>query len=200
VLAFGVIRLRTRFQGPLSHSRVVSRMRTAGILWGSETPSSSIPDLGAAFVPIVLAARTSPKSCSNPCSNPGGIHRRVATRGGLKPRDAVNSNGLWRLPPNRALLRFGTVRSRVQIPGPRPGFSNTNPGTVDVIAAIPGRHVATDVATQVAFGNKSGHVGETPSCPTTPINPALRQPASDVHEPIAGGGASWSSSAIHPAG
>jgi hypothetical protein len=27
-------------------------------LWGSETPSSSIPDLGVAIVPIVLAART----------------------------------------------------------------------------------------------------------------------------------------------
>ena len=89
-------------------------------LWGSETPSSSIPDLSATFVPMVLATRTAPKSCSNACSNPGGIHRHVATRGGLKPRDAVNSNGLWRLPPNRALLRFGTVRPRVQIPGPRP--------------------------------------------------------------------------------
>jgi hypothetical protein len=55
-------------------------------VWGSETPSSSIPDLSAAFGPIVLAAKTSPKSCSNVCSNPGGIHRHVATRSGLKPR------------------------------------------------------------------------------------------------------------------
>jgi len=38
------------------------------------------------FGPIVLAAKTSPKSCSNACSNPGGIHRHVARRGGLKPR------------------------------------------------------------------------------------------------------------------
>ena len=55
-------------------------------VWGSETPSSSISDLGAAIVPIVLAARTSPKSWSNACSNPGDIHRHVATPGGLKPR------------------------------------------------------------------------------------------------------------------
>ena len=32
----------------------------------------------------------------------------------------MNPNGLWRPLPNRALLRFGTVRPRVQIPGPRP--------------------------------------------------------------------------------
>ena len=34
--------------------------------------------------------------------------------------DEVNPNGLWRLTANRALIRFGTVRRRVQIPGPRP--------------------------------------------------------------------------------
>src|SRR5712692_7425814 len=32
----------------------------------------------------------------------------------------MNANGLWRNVPNRPLLRFGTVRPRVQIPGPRP--------------------------------------------------------------------------------
>jgi hypothetical protein len=32
----------------------------------------------------------------------------------------VNPNGLGRLSANRVLLRFGTVRPRVQIPGPRP--------------------------------------------------------------------------------
>jgi hypothetical protein len=34
--------------------------------------------------------------------------------------DGVNSAGLPRHAPNRALLRFGTVRPRVQSPGPRP--------------------------------------------------------------------------------
>jgi len=32
----------------------------------------------------------------------------------------VNSKGLSRHAPHWALLRFGTVRPRVQIPGPRP--------------------------------------------------------------------------------
>jgi len=32
----------------------------------------------------------------------------------------MNANGLWRNVPNRPLLRFGTVRPRVQIPRPRP--------------------------------------------------------------------------------
>ena len=41
--------------------------------------------------------------------------------------DVVNSSGLWRLTPNRALLRFGTVRPRVQIPGPRPISSSKSP-------------------------------------------------------------------------
>jgi hypothetical protein len=31
-------------------------------------------------------ARMSPKSCSNACSNPGGIRRHVAAPGGLRPR------------------------------------------------------------------------------------------------------------------
>ncbi len=42
----------------------------------------------ATFVPILLAAGPSPKSCSNACSNPGGIGRHVAVSGGLKPRTA----------------------------------------------------------------------------------------------------------------
>jgi hypothetical protein len=32
----------------------------------------------------------------------------------------VNSNGLWRLNAIQGLMRFGTVRPRVQIPGARP--------------------------------------------------------------------------------
>jgi hypothetical protein len=55
------------------------------ILWGSETPSSSIPDLSAAC-PSFWPQGPSPKSCSNACSNPGGTHRHVAAPGGLKPR------------------------------------------------------------------------------------------------------------------
>src|SRR6266849_5934159 len=37
----------------------------------------------------------------------------------------MNANGLWRNVPNRPLLRFGTVRPRVQIPGPdQKSYSN----------------------------------------------------------------------------
>jgi hypothetical protein len=45
--------------------------------------------------------------------------------------DAVNSNGLWRLTPKRALQRFGTVRPRVQIPGPRHPLPDTPPSPTD---------------------------------------------------------------------
>ena len=34
--------------------------------------------------------------------------------------DRANPTDLWRLAANSVLLRFGTVRHRVQIPGPRP--------------------------------------------------------------------------------
>ena len=61
----------------------------------------------------------SPKSCSNVSSDPGGIRRHRAASGGPKVWTKVNPNGLWRFIANRARLRYGTVKPRFQIPGPR---------------------------------------------------------------------------------
>ena len=56
------------------------QVRVVGKVWGSETPSSSTSYLSAA---ICAQLFWTPKSCSNACSNSGGVRRHVAAPGGL---------------------------------------------------------------------------------------------------------------------
>jgi hypothetical protein len=71
----------------LATRRVLLAACTAN-LWGSETPSSSTSHLSAATCAHRSGRRQRcrRKSCSNACSNPGGIRRHVAAPGGLKCR------------------------------------------------------------------------------------------------------------------
>ena len=55
-----------------------------------------LPLTGAAVLVAALPGMLSVDiPYGNACSNRGGIRRHVAVPGGLKPRDGVNSDGLW---------------------------------------------------------------------------------------------------------
>ena len=83
-------------------------------MWGTETPSSSMSDLSVATCGHRSGRghRCRRKSCSNACSNPGGIRRHVAAPGGLKHEPSEPKRPLATHPEPSAT----TVRDR-EAPG-----------------------------------------------------------------------------------